>query len=684
VKRRAFLTGGAGTLAVAIQGCGMLPVIPKRPVPGREAARGWISHTDGRYLLRLPRAEMGQRVVDALKRVACLELGIEPDRIDVAGQDTARMEPVRATVGSDSIRDFAIPLAQACATLRDALRKGRTGVIAAARDRPISELHSLSAAAEMAPPPLQDGVALVTGRPLFAADIRLDGMVYGRVLRAPSAPDAVVAPLRWNETAAAAVPGFIRVVGDPALVAARSRGLGILAATPGALDRVAAALAIEWEVSVAGEIAPPLDVDIHRRGGRPAHRIVDDAVAPDGDWDVDLRFEVPLAPHGGIEPRAAVARKVDGSLEVWTGSQDVFYVRDVLARYLVLEPDKVHVVGCRIGGAFGGRTLCTVELEAAVLARAAGRPVKVQWTREQELAQGFHRPPLSRRIRARLRDGRLAAWEDTFVSSHILLPSAALTPGLQRIAGFFAGDGGVARGAVPPYRIGAKRIGYDLVRLPVHTGPWRGLGAGPNALASESAVDEAARAAGADPLAFRIAHAEDPRLAGVLRRVAAIAGWGRPPESRPGLRAGRGIACGIYKETSFAAVVADVTVDPMGQVEVVGLWCAHDCGRVVDPDGVRAQCEGNLVWGIAMVLSDRLPVEDGRVAATGFADAPIPQIGGIPDIVVELVTSELPSGGAGETAIVAAPGAVANAIRAATGIRPVSFPVDPAALRLSP
>lgn len=676
---------GVGTLSVAISDCAALPVIPKRPTADSGTALGWISHAEGAYTLLLPRAEMGQNIATALKQIACEELGIEWSRLTITLQDTQRMEVVRATVGSDSVKDYAEPLAQACATLRDALASGRQSGRLRVVNRPVSELRAFREGRFVgSSPQIVHGVEIVTGEPLFAADIRLDRMIYGRVLRAPVSPEVDVRPARWDEAAARAVPGFVGLVDDAGLSLGGNRGLGVLAKTPAALDRIAAALAVGWSVggdAMPRDIEAAIDVDTRLQRGNLDNAVVKGRVEEGAPWDVDIRIDVPFAAHGPIEPRAAVARFQNGSLELWAGSQDVFYIRDVLADEFGLSTDQVRVHACRIGGAFGGKTICTVEREAAVLARATGRPVKMQWTRAQELALGFHRPPVSHRIRARLDDGRITDWRNAFVSSHILFTSAVLPPWLQGLIGTFAGDGGVARGSLPPYRTGRTRVDYDLVRLPVHTGPWRGLGAGPNVLAIEMAMDEAARAAGADPVAFRLAHIEDERLAATLSQVADLAKWGEAAAERPGMRVGRGVACGIYKDMSYAAVVADVAVDAGGRVRVTRLWCAHDCGRVINPDQVRAQCEGNLVWGVGMILSDRLAVDDGAVGAQTFADAPIPTMAEVPEMTIALLPSTAPPTGAGETAIVAAPGAIANAVRAATGFRPTRFPLDPSLFR---
>lgn len=688
MKRRAVLVGGACLSASFVAGCSLIPVIPRRPAPTLDDARGWVRHAAGRYTLLLPRIEMGQQVSTALKQVACEELGIDWDRLQVQLPDTGAVAPVRATVGSDSLRDFMLPLAQACAALREALAAGRTEGELQVQPRAPSELRAWRRGARFVGQrvPIEHGVAIVRGETLFAADVRRPGRAFGRVLRASASPELPSRPLAFDAGAARAQPGFVALVTDPALRQGAAEGLGIVAETPGALDRIEQALALRWQVDGTfqpADVGAMLDID-HRlasAGGGLAHALRRDSLDAEAPWTIDLRFDIPAAAHGQIEARAAVAEfDAGGALSLWTGTQDAFYVRDVLARTLGLASERVAVHPCRIGGAFGGRTLCTVELEAALLARAARRPVLVQWQRAQELQHGFHRPPSSHRIRARLADGRLQDWWHAFSSGHILLTNAAMPAWMQAVAERFAGDDGVARGALLPYRVPRRRIEFDLVRLPVLAGPWRGLGAGPNHLAIESAIDECARAAGADPLRFRLQHLDDDRLARVLLRAAEAAGWGaaRPAQAAGGLRRGRGLAAGVYKVASRAAVVADVDVDPEGRVQVRHLVCAHDCGLVVNPDQVRAQCEGNLVWGLGMVLGDELPLVPGGVAGGGFAAAPIPAFTQLPTMEVVLVDDGTqPPAGAGETAIVAAAAAIANAVRDATGVRPTRFPLRP-------
>jgi isoquinoline 1-oxidoreductase beta subunit len=687
MKRRTFLLAASGGL-VALIGVGagvwsQIPVIPKRPDPGPEAALGWIAWRDGRYTLTLPRAEMGQNIATALKQVACTELDVAWDMVDLRLHDTM-VPQVKATVGSESVQLFAEPLAQACASLRDAIAAGRAEGPVDVAPRPLSDLRSLRGGGLIgATPGLVHGREIVTGGPLYANDVAPPGVAFGRVLRAPAPPEVASRPARWNAKAARAVPGFVALVEDCGPPIGKASGLGIVARRPGALDAITEALEVAWDIDgphARADIAAEVDVDRRLARGALPHSVLDGAPEA-GRWDVDLRVDIPLAAHASIEPRGAVAEWQGGALKVWAGTQDAFYIRDFLADAFDLSADRVTVQSCRIGGAFGGKTICTVEAEAAALAAAADATVKVQWTRAQELAFGFHRPPSSHRIRARVTGGRITDWDHAQVSSHILFSAAVVPAWMQRGTDMLIGDGGVARGMAAPYVLGRARSAYDAVRLPVHTGPWRGLGAGPNGLAIESAMDDAARVAGANPLDFRIAHAADPRLVAVLERAREISLWDRPAAPPvPEARVGRGVACGIYKALSYAAAVAEVAVDARGRVRVTGLWGVHDCGLVINPDQVRAQCEGNLVWSIGMVLSEGLPIEDGRVVAENFGDAPIPALPDVPPITVELLDTDAPPAGAGETMIVAGPGAIANAIRAATGVRPVRFPVGAEAL----
>lgn len=686
MKRRTFLKG-AGGVAVAFGLAGYaamqkIPVLPKRPMPDSEAALGWIRFEEGGYRLDLPRIEIGQNIATGLKQVACEELGVAWDEVELTMQANDRIDRVRSTVGSESIMHFAIPLAQACATLRDAVASGAADGVPPLTERPLNELRMFGDARRLVgkTPPIVGGDGIVAGEPLYAADIRFDNMVYGRVLRASSTGDFPSCPVRWDEEAARAVPGFVALVTDGIAPLGQAGGIGIVASTPGALDLIAEALDIVWQtdgIAEAPSLETALDIDARLAAGSLANSVSDEGVIGDGAWDIDLRIDIPAAAHAAIEPRAAVARfNADGTLEVWAGNQDIFFVRDYIARHMGLDHEGIAVRAQRVGGAFGGKTICTVEAEAAVLARAVGRPVKVQWTREQEFMQAFHRPPSSHRIRARLSGPRIEAWHHGFVSGHILFTNAAMPEWMQSVTDIVAGDPGVARGSRIPYAVQNQRTEYDLVRLPVLTGPWRGLGAGLNLLAIESAMDECARAAERDPVEFRLDHLEDRRLRRVLERVRQLSGWDRRSRAAsPGKRIGWGVACGIYKDMSYAATVTKVEIDRTGAVDVQQVWCVQDSGMIINPDQVKAQCEGNHVWGLGIVLSDDLAYADGHIETRQFFDAPVPRIRQVGPMTIDLIDEDDLPAGAGETAIVSASGALANALREACGKRFLKFPV---------
>ncbi|MGH1484419.1 MAG: molybdopterin cofactor-binding domain-containing protein [Geminicoccales bacterium] len=677
MRRRSFLKTTGGTVAHALLTTPVqaFPTIPSRPDAKAADAGSWVAYHDGRYLLSLPRVELGQNISTGLKQVASAELGVPWEAVDVTGADTSTIKPYRATVGSESIQDYAVPLAQACAALREAVAAGRTGRVKVV-ERPYEELRAFLPDAIENDVPIVGLDGIVFGHPLFAADIRLPDMVFGRVLRAPVSPEIASKPASWDVAAAEAESGFVKLVEGATLDLNKSEGLGIVAATPGALDRIEAALSVEWElgdIPADDVIEHKLDIDRRLARGGADYDIADDKIPSETPWDVDLRIDTPTAAHAPIEPRAAVADMSVDRGRIWVGSQDPFYVRDTLADRLHLDEEAVIVIPQRTGGAFGGKVIPMVEIEAAALSLAVKRPVKVQWTRAQELTLAYHRPATSHRVRARVENGRVTDWRHRFSSGHVIFTNAAMPRWMQFFTDF-VGDFGSARNAEPPYRFGAKAIGYDLERLPVQTGAWRGLGAGPNGLAIDMAMEACAQAAGQDPIAFRMAHITDPRLKAVLASVVEMAD---PTTAR-----GRGVGCGIYKGVSYGAVIADVAFGESGTPLVERLFAAHDCGKIVNPDQVRAQCEGNLVWSIGMVLTDRLTFAEGRVAEQDFVDAPIPRIRDVPEMKITLIESDAPPTGAGETLMVAAPAAIANGFSALTGKWPERLPFTARDVRL--
>jgi CO/xanthine dehydrogenase Mo-binding subunit len=380
------------------------------------------------------------------------------------------------------------------------------------------------------------------------------------------------------------------------------------------------------------------------------------------------------------EPRAAVARfsRANGqeSLEIWTGSQDAFVVQRHASQDLGIAKGQVIVHTHRMGGGFGGREHYDVERDAARLARAAGRPVKVQWSREEEFRAARHRPSSIHRIRLDAdKQGRLMGWWHAFVSGYIVFAPERL-PGWLLSAARLIGDLGVARGSLPPYAAGRQRVEYADVDLPIDLGTWRSLGAAPNTFVIESAIDELAALRNVDPVEFRLQNLapEHDRLAACLRATRELAEKAELPR---GTDVGRGYACGIYEEKSFVAASADVRVDAAtGAIHVVRMCCVQDVGLAVNPDQLEAQIEGNLIWGLGMALLERVEIGQSDITSLNFDRYVIPRIQDAPEFDIEIISPrDVPPAGAGETALIVGPPAIANALRQATGRRYTTLPI---------
>jgi CO/xanthine dehydrogenase Mo-binding subunit len=693
--RRRFLKALGWTAAgLTVVGGGFyladpIPALPHRRLTTPEEAAAWLSlRPDGFIEVAMPRTEMGQGIGASFRQVVAEETGFPFDRIRTVQPNTDRIAPVRATVGSDSIKDFGPILARTAAAFGTILKT--QGIVEGAEPKQgwaefVKVPRVVDAASIQASKPISfetgaprrvvgksfptDQIQdIVTGRnPVYAGDIRLPGMVYGSVLRPPK----LGATLVWtNDRAARQMPGYRGLfdIDGRTFVAADTRG---------GLERALDAIEPQWTGGDASqrEIDSAIGIDAALALGALEHTLIDGDLSGGEPYDVDVALTVPMAAHAFIEPRTAVARYERGRLDMWTGTQDVTFVKAFLCKALQMPPDKVTVHGMRTGGAFGGKTICKVEYDAALLARRLNQPVKIQWTRLEEFREGFHRPPSQHRLRMRYGGSNgLMAIHHAFRSGHVIFTSAAMGPAIQYATSFIA-DPGVGRGAVPPYDAAKMRVEFEDVSLPVDTGPWRGLGAASNVWAIETAMDMLAKTHNEDPYLFRrkLIGKKWPRLRRALESVATLANW---TELKSGPNLGYGIACGIYKDMAYSATVAEVENND-GAIRVRRFWSAHDCGQMVNPDQVRAQIEGNLIWGLGMALSEELTLSDGHIGATNLTEYAIPRFSDIPDMTIDMIEGGDAPSGAGETAIVAAAAAVTNAIAAMTGSYVTTLPWKP-------
>ncbi|MBV9791913.1 MAG: xanthine dehydrogenase family protein molybdopterin-binding subunit, partial [Chloroflexi bacterium] len=384
-----------------------------------------------------------------------------------------------------------------------------------------------------------------------------------------------------------------------------------------------------------------------------------------------------FATHAPIEPQVGVADVQADRATVWTSTQAPFSVRSQIAEVTGLKDEQITVVPLLIGGGFGRKSVSDAAYEAAQLSKAAGRPVRVAWSRSEEFSHGFMRPPTLTSFSAALDDsGQIAAWQQDLTSGFVIF---TFFPAFLRLV--FGSDFGATRGAVGPYVLSNQRVTATMKDLPVKTASWRGLGVGPNAFAVEQFMDELALAAGEDPLAFRLRYlpsdgAQGPatRMRRVLETAAQAANWGSPlpPDT------GRGIACGMDAGT-YVAEVAEVHVDrERGAVQVLRVHAAIDCGLVINPDTVTAQAEGGIMMGLSAALKEEITLKDGKWSAGSFAEYPFFTMADAPEIEVTLIENrETAPSGMGEPPLMPAAAAVGNAIAAAVGARVRTMPMTP-------
>ena len=498
--------------------------------------------------------------------------------------------------------------------------------------------------------------AMVTGTHRYPADVARPGMLYGRILR-PPAYGARLASLDLAPAEAIAGVSAIRD-GDFVGCAAKSTWLAAKA-----IDQLAAAA--KWETPPATE--QPTSETLFQylkehaasngaAGGRSFGRggttrgSIDTGMA-EASKTLSASYEVAYIQHAPMEPRAAVAEWQDGKLTVWTGTQNPLRVRGELMAAFHLPADRVRVIVPDAGGGFGGKHTGEVALEAARLAKGSGKPVSLRWTRGEEFTWAYFRPAGLIEAAAGLdAKGGLLAWK--FINYN---------------------SGGSALDT--PYRVPNVRTQYVACDAPLRSGSYRALASTANTFARECFMDELAAAAGAEPLAFRLAHLPDGRLRDVLTAATEKFDWSARWKNRAADR-GVGLACGTEKG-SYVAACAEVEVDRRtGNVKVRHFCQAFECGAIQNPNNLRSQVEGCVIMGLGAILRERIDFAEGTITNASFSEYLVPRMDDVPAIdTVLLNRRDLPSAGAGETPIIAIAPAVANAVFQATGVRVRAMPM---------
>lgn len=675
----------------------------------------WLDFaTEGEVLIRTGKVEYGQGIWTALAQIAAEELGVGLNRIRVAPVSTATSPDEGITSGSKSVEDSGAALRAACAQARSlclaaagarlgagasslAVRDGQ--ILAAGRATGLS-YWSLAApglldryadgTAEARP---ADGWSVagrsaqrldlpdkVTGRPRFLHDLALPRMAYGRVVH-PRAPSAVLL-----DPGNPPLPAGVTVVRDGSF-------LGVVADS----DRVAAraarlvAKAARWQVSES--LPDCADLAGFLRSA-PAEELTvadtaDARAAASATRTVTAEFTRPFIAHASLGPSCAIARWDAGGVTVWSHSQGIFALRDAIAGGLGLPAGQVTVHHAEGAGAYGHNGADDAAMDAVLLARAGrGRPVRVLWTREDEMTRAPYGSAMLVRISAGLdTNGRIATWrQDVWSNGYLGRPGTGGEPRLLALAHLGGGqpispalDGpptgaiGSTRNALPLYDIPDLHVRrHRLLTMPVRTSSQRSLGAFGNVFAIESVMDELAGLAGADPVAFRLAHLADPRARRVLAGAAELAGF----QSRPRADGtGYGVGVARYKGLAgYCAAVAEVEAETT--VRVRRLWLAVDVGRVINPDGVINQVEGGAVQSASWALREQVRFSRTAVTSVNWDSYPILRFTEVPKVFVRIVDAAgEPATGAGEVAQGPVAGAIGNAVADAVGVRVRDLPL---------
>jgi nicotinate dehydrogenase subunit B len=691
-RREFFKFLGAGVLVVSV----LKPAVVAQESGGAKRWRGdslpkeidaWLHMgEDGRVTVYTGKVEVGQNIRTSLTQAVAEELHVEMEKIDLVMGDTKLTPFDMGTFGSRTTPTMNLQLRRVAAAARDVLiglaaaqwktdaqhlvadngrvrdRQTNRSVEYAALTKGQQLTESLPAEDPLIPAvdwtvagkpaPKVDGREFVTGRHRYPSDQKLPDMWYGKVLR----PPAFGATLTSLDTKAAEHMG-VTVVHDGNFV-------GVAAASTAQAEAAVAAIRAEWksEPQISNKQLfdylrknPVEGKDPTGDGDRYDVGNVDQAMAA-ADHKLQQTYTISYIAHVPLEPRAALAKWDGDSVTVWTGTQRPFGVRGQLAEAFRIPEESVRVLMPDTGAAYGGKHTGETAIEAARLARAAKRPVKLVWTRQEEFTWAYFRPAGVMDVSSGARaDGTIVAWE---------------------FRNFNSGSAGIRT----YYEIPNQRIAFQATEYPLRQGSYRALAATANHFARESHMDELAHAVKMDPLEFRLKNLKEDRLRAVFQAAAKQFGWGK--SKGPGQGCGMG---GGYEKLGYVATFAEVNVDrKSGDVKVARVVSAFECGAIVNPDGLRNQVQGANVQGLGGALFEAIEFDNGKILNNRLSQYRVPRFSDLPVIeTVLLDRKDLPSAGAGECPIVGLAPAIANAIFDATGVRLRSMPLVPNGLKES-
>jgi isoquinoline 1-oxidoreductase beta subunit len=691
----------------------------ERPTPNPFNA--WIRvDKQNKVTLIVAKSEMGQGIMTALPMILADELEVPWSSVTIQQAPTDSAIYDHGTGGSGSVLDSYQPLRQAAAAAREMLvaaaaqawnvnpdtcRAERAGVIHGPRKTRLDYSELIEAASKLPIPdfkkvtlknsddfkiigtsvPRTDIPSKVNGTAKFGIDVRVSDMLFAVVARCPTFGGKVA---HFDDTRAKAVPGVKQIFEIPPVNdgAWSAGGLAVLADSTWAAIRGREVLSIEWDLGPnANENSNELREQFQALTGKPGKVIrndgdVDQALAAANGNKIDAVYELPFLAHATMEPMNCTVDIRPDRAEVWAPTQAPDWTQGTVAQVAGLKPETVVVHTMLMGGGFGRRYQADFVAEAAQVAKQAGKPVQLLWTREDDMTHDFYRPAAYHRLQAALdQNGKPSAWRHHIATTSIRAfwsPNGP-KPEQQEVGG-----------AVDlPYAIPNVRVEYSNPKTHVPVAWWRSVEHSINGFVTESFLDELAAAAKQDPVLFRLAllkggrdigdpmwpenvHMNTNRLATVLSLAAEKAGWSKAlPAGR-----GRGAAC-HYSFNTYIAQVAEVSVTG-SKVRVHRVVCAVDCGRAINPDGIKAQMESGIVYGLTAALKGEITIDKGAVKQTNFDQYTMLRINEMPAVEVYIVPSQEKPTGVGEPATAVIAPAVGNAIFAATGKRVRRLPIS--------
>jgi nicotinate dehydrogenase subunit B len=728
ISRRDF-AAGLGGIVIAFT---LKPelAVPQQPAAlpgslnGNRMLDAWIRiNQDGTATVSTGKVELGQGILTALSQIAAEELELPLDRLRLISGDTEKTPNEGITSGSQSIENGGTALRIAGADMRATLielaakRLGveaaslsvADGVISAADGRKVTyaelagdaNVHrEVNPAAKPKAPsthkivgkPIErrDIPRKVTGGVAYVQDLRLPGMLHGRVVRPPSYGARLEA---IDEAKIKAMPGVVAVVRDGSF-------LGVIAEREEQAIKASVALGQSATWAPGPPLPDQASLYDHLLSLPDDPHVISEKQAPlpAGARVIEATYRKPYMCHGAIGPSCAVAQFEGGKMTVWTHSQGVFPLRGNLVMGLKLPADKIHCIHMEGSGCYGHNGADDVALDAALLARAAGgRPVRLQWMRGDEFGWEPFGPAMVMKAKAALgADGRIVDWNyELWSNTHSTRPDPG---GNNLLASWYLAEpqkpappgilpqpaGGGDRNALPLYDFPRQKVVHHFLRqMPLRVSALRTLGAYANVFAIESFLDELALAAGNDPVAFRLAHLKDPRAQAVIEAVARKASWKTGEKGGaggPGILKGRGIGFAKYKNlATYVAVIAEVEVErATGKVSVPRAWLAADAGLIINPDGLANQMEGAVIQSTSWTLHEEVKFDRNGIKSRDWMTYPILTMPEVPKVEVELINRPTErSLGAGEAGQGPAVAAIANAFAAATGERLRDLPLTP-------